>query len=74
MRFTAAAGGRLAGMDVVGDWSPVQVRGWFRKLFHLTMHPPLSIDPDYAERVNQRVNLRLLAERGVSVAALPLAG
>jgi hypothetical protein len=72
--FTAAAGGRLAGMDVVGDWSPVQAEGWFRKLFQRTMHPPLSIDPGYAERVNQPVNLRLLAERGGVTGALPLAG
>ncbi len=61
--FTAAACGRLAGMDVVGDWSPVDLRGWFRKLFHLTMHPPLSIDPKHANAVNQRANLRLIAER-----------
>jgi hypothetical protein len=62
--FTAAADGRLAGMDVVGDWSPVHVQGWFRQMFHLTEHPPLDIDPDQANYVNQRVNLRLLAEHG----------
>ena len=68
--FTAAAGGRLAGMDVVGDWSPVELRGWFRWMFHLTMHPPLAVDADHARRVNQRVNLRLVAERaGVPAAA-----
>ena len=67
--FTAAAGGRLAGMDVVGDWSPVQAEGWFRKLFQWTMHPPLSIDPGYAQRVNQQLNLRLLAERGAAAGA-----
>ncbi len=68
--FTAAASGRLAGMDVVGDWSPVRLRGWFRKLFHLTMHPPLAIDPDQASRINQRANLRLIAERTMVPAAL----
>jgi hypothetical protein len=67
--FTAAADGRLAGMDVVGDWSPVHVQGWFRKMFHLTEHPPLDIDPDYANHVNQCVNLRLLAERSGGRAA-----
>jgi hypothetical protein len=67
--FTGAADGRLAGMDVVGDWSPVHVQGWFRKMFHLTEHPPLDIDPDYASHVNQCVNLRLLAERGAARAA-----
>ncbi len=61
--FTTAAGGRLAGMDVVGDWSPVQVHGWLRNLLHRTEHPPLAIDPAYAQRVNQQANLRLLAER-----------
>jgi len=65
--FTMAAGGQLAGMDVVGDWSSVQVRGWFRALLHLTEHPPLSIDPSYASWVNQNANLRLVAERGPGV-------
>ena len=68
--FTDAAGGRLAGMDVVGDWSPVRLRGWFRRLFHLTMHPALAIDPDHARRVNQRANLRLIAERALVPADL----
>jgi hypothetical protein len=68
--FTAAAGGRLAGMDVVGDWSPVQLQGLFRTLFHLTEHPALSIDPDHARRINEQANLRLLAERGGPGSAL----
>jgi hypothetical protein len=58
--FARAAGGRLAGADVVGDWSPVRVDGWFRRLFHLTEHPPLSVDPDQARQVNERTNLALL--------------
>ena len=62
--FTTAAGGRLAGMDVVGDWSPVQVEGGLRRLLHRTEHPPLTIDPDHARRVNQQANLRLLAGCG----------
>ena len=65
--FTDAAGGRLAGMDVVGDWSPVRLRGWFRKLFHLTMHPPLASDPEHANRVNECTNLRLIANRATGV-------
>jgi arginase family enzyme len=67
--FAAAAGGRLAGMDVVGDWSPVVVDGWFRRLFHLAEHAPLVIDPADARRRNERVNLRLLARRAVLPAA-----
>jgi arginase family enzyme len=59
--FTAAAGGRLAGMDVTGDWSPVRVAGWFRTMFHLTEHPALAVDPDEARRCNERTNGRLLS-------------
>jgi hypothetical protein len=75
--FIDAAGGRLAGMDVVGDWSPVHVRGWLRALFHATMHPPLRVHPDYAASVNQRANLRILAERTaipMPTGVLPQAG
>ena len=55
-------GGRLAGMDVVGDWSPVQTTGLFRRLFHWTMHPPLVIDPTMAGQCNAQVNRLLLGD------------
>jgi len=71
--FTGAAHGRLTGMDVVGDWSPVHVRSTLGAVFHLTEHPPLSIDPFHATRVNERLNLRLIAARTAENAA-PLAG
>jgi arginase family enzyme len=58
--FINAADGSLAGMDVVGDWSPVRLRGWMRRLLHWTEHPPLTIDPNEAARRNQALNLRLL--------------
>ena len=58
--FIGAAGGRLAGMDVVGDWSPVRLRGWLRWAMHLTEHPSLTIDPAQATRRNQEVNRELL--------------
>jgi hypothetical protein len=61
--FEQAVGGRLAGMDVVGDWSPVRVAGSFRRFFHLTEHPALDILPAQANRRNERLNLRLLAGR-----------
>jgi hypothetical protein len=61
--FEGAAGGRLAGMDVVGDWSPVRVAGAFRRFFHLTEHPALDIRPAQANRRNEWLNLRLLAGR-----------
>jgi hypothetical protein len=69
--FFDRAGGRLAGMDVLGDWSPVRVRGWFRWLFHMTEHPALDVDPDHARRRNQWVNGRLLA--ALAGRELPLA-
>lgn len=58
--FWHAAEGKLAGMDIVGDWSPVRARGWFRQMFHHTMHPPLTLEPETAARRNEETNLRLL--------------
>ncbi len=55
------AAGPLAGMDIVGDWSPVQVEGWFRTWWHLTEHPALRVDPLSASRRNETVNRALLA-------------
>jgi arginase family enzyme len=60
------SGVRLAGLDVVGDWSPVRVQGWFRRLFHWTEHPALNVDPAQARRCNQRTNGRLLAALAAS--------
>jgi hypothetical protein len=58
--FCRAAGGRLAGLDVVGDWSPVAVAGWFRRLLHLVEHPPLTVQAEESRARNQRTNLALL--------------
>jgi hypothetical protein len=58
--FLDAAGGNLAGMDVVGDWSPVRARGLFRKALHWTEHPALQIDPERAALVNRRTNGAIL--------------
>jgi hypothetical protein len=52
--------GQLAGMDIVGDWSPVHVRGWLRRFLHLTEHPSLSIDLFDAARRNALTNLTLI--------------
>jgi hypothetical protein len=57
LRYT---GGRLAGADLLGDWSPVRTRGLMRRLFHWTMHPSLCVEPDAAARCNERANLALL--------------
>jgi hypothetical protein len=58
--FLEAANGQLAGMDIVGDWSPVCVRGLLRHVLHRTEHPSLEIDPEGARARNEQTNLRLL--------------
>jgi hypothetical protein len=58
--FAGAARGRLAGMDVVGDWSPVQVQGLFRRTLHWAEHPRLRPDPAEAAARNERLNLAFL--------------
>lgn len=58
--FTNAADGEWAGMDVVGDWSPVHVCDWSKRFLHWTEHPPLDIDANEAAERNQALNLRLL--------------
>jgi hypothetical protein len=63
--FVAASRGNLIGMDIVGDWSPVSVRGLFRKLFHWTEHPSLAIDPVDAHKQNETTNLALLRNDGL---------
>jgi hypothetical protein len=56
--FIAAADRRLAGMDVVGDWSPVRLRGLGRRILHLTEHPRVKTMPEWANARNQQANLR----------------
>jgi arginase family enzyme len=58
--FIQAAGGRLVGMDIVGDWSPVRVSGVLRRLLHWTEHPWLHVVPALAAGCNQRTNETLL--------------
>jgi hypothetical protein len=67
--FLDAAGGELAGMDVLGDWSPVHVRGLLRRALHWTEHPRLSVDAEKATALNERFNLAL-----VEALALPRSG
>jgi arginase family enzyme len=68
--FVDAAQGRLAGADLVGDWSPVRVRGWFRRLLHWTEHISQSVDADHAARRNEETNLTLIAAMRPTPAAL----
>jgi hypothetical protein len=70
--FVRAAGGRLAGMDLVGDWSPVRVRGALRHVLHWTEHPALTIDPAEAARRNERANQALLRAAGAIDPRSPL--
>jgi hypothetical protein len=71
--FVSACEGRLAGMDIVGDWSPVRVQGPLRRALHWTEHPRLTVDPVKASQRNERTNLALLrtVSRG---GAVPMAG
>jgi hypothetical protein len=62
--FVRAAHGQLAGMDVVGDWSTVSVKGWLRQLLHYTEHPPPGGAPHEALAVNDRTNQVLLDTLG----------
>jgi hypothetical protein len=59
------AAGEPAGMDLVGDWSPVEVRGAFRRALHWLEHPSLNVDAEEARRRNERTNLGLLNAAGV---------
>jgi Arginase family len=58
--FLSEANGRLAGMDITGDWSPVEVRGLFRHFIHWTEHPALCINREEAVQQNQALNLSLI--------------
>jgi hypothetical protein len=62
--------GRWAGADVVGDWSPVHVQGWLRRLLHATEHPSLQVDPAAAARCNDYANRCILAALTPHVAAV----
>lgn len=59
------AQGRWAGMDVLGDWSPVRLQGWLRHLLHFTEHPPLTIDAEQAATRNEQINLALCEGRAL---------
>ncbi len=58
--FIQAANGNLAGVDLLGDWSPVRTAGMLRRLLHYLHHPKIHVDREEAARVNKATNLRLL--------------
>jgi hypothetical protein len=61
VRSFSTSAGAVAGIDLLGDWSPVIVQGAFRRLMHLAMHERRLIDPQAAARCNQRANLALFS-------------
>jgi arginase family enzyme len=68
--FVRAAGGDLAGMDIVGEWSEVRVRGLLGRSMHWTMHPVLTVDSVRANGCNERTNLTIFETvRAAQIAA-----
>jgi hypothetical protein len=66
--FVDACGRQLTGVDIVGDWSPVEVSGMMRRMLHKVEHPKLETMPFTAARCNDATNqklLRLFREMGV---------
>ncbi len=58
--FVGAAGGRLAGADVLGDWSPVQLGHWLSRLCDRIDRPSVTHNPWEAAARNGRANAALL--------------
>ena len=58
--FIQASAGRLLGMDIVGDWSVVELHRGIRTLCHWIEHPRLNIDPLEAAQINGQTNCQLL--------------
>jgi hypothetical protein len=54
--FLEAAEGRLAGADVLGDWSPVRLGSWLNRLCDRVDHPSPEFDPEEAAGRNRRAN------------------
>jgi hypothetical protein len=58
--FLAAAEGRLAGADVLGDWSPMRLGHWLNRLCAQIDHPSPVIDAADAAHRNSKANAALL--------------
>jgi len=54
--------GRLLAIDITGDWSEVNVKGWFRNILHSQQHDEAQnkLPGDLTTRINTRTNLQLL--------------
>jgi hypothetical protein len=59
--FVTAAGGRLAGADLLGDWSVVRLGHWLNRLCDRLDHPNLLVDGADAATRNGKANAALLA-------------
>jgi hypothetical protein len=60
--FTAdTPGGRLAGADLLGDWSPVRLGTRLARVFDRLDHPSPQLDPSEADGLNLRANAALLS-------------
>ncbi len=58
--FLSAADGRLAGADVLGDWSPIELGHWLNRLCDRLDHPSPAHDPAEAAAQNLRANTALV--------------
>jgi hypothetical protein len=76
--FLEAAGGQLAGADLLGDWSPVRLGSHLARVFDRLDHPSPQLDPSEAGGRNLRANATLLStllgRAGTSVSPSSLAG
>ena len=62
--FVEAAGGRLAGADLLGDWSPIQLGHWLNRFCDWLDHPSPAYHPTVAGERNARANAALLKVLG----------
>jgi hypothetical protein len=58
--FLSASEGRLAGADVLGDWSPIELGHWLNRLCDRLDHPSPVLDEGEAAARNSRVNSEIL--------------
>ncbi len=58
--FLSASDGRLAGADVLGDWSPIRLAHWLNRLCDRVDHPSPAHDPLEAAERNGKANAALL--------------
>jgi hypothetical protein len=58
--FLDLAGGRLAGADLLGDFSPIRASTWSAKGLAWLHGPRLETSPDGAGARNEQANLRIL--------------